>query len=237
MKTTEVKTTEADNNKATNKATDIKANNTGSPTEKVNNLPVSTAFNNDNKKEEPKKAEGTAPAKELPAAAATAFVHNNPVNKEAVKPVEAKAEEAKKEVPQTEPQPTAVNEQPKAEPAKVSEQPKAAEQHKPEIKPAKPALNLEGTLKLVEELHRRKIQRDKLLDTINTLEAFEVAQIEDGDETDGNHFQGCTLMIEDDSRRKFLTKNPVIIQAVSQYVNAMCIDKLSEIEAGITIPA
>ncbi len=226
MKTTEVKTTEADNNKAANKATDIKANNTGSPTEKVNNLPIGTAFNNDNKKEEPKKAEATAPAKELPAAAATAFVHNNPVNKEAVKPVEAKAEEAKKEVTQTGPQPTAEN-----------EQPKAAEQPKPAVKPAKPALNLEATLKLVEELHRRKIQRDKLLDTINTLEAFEVAQIEDGDETDGNHFQGCTLMIEDDSRRKFITKNPVIIQAVSQYVNAMCIDKLSEIEAGITIPA
>jgi len=122
---------------------------------------------------------------------------------------------------------------PKAE----SEQPKATEQPKSEIKPAKPALNLESTLKLVEELHRRKIQRDKLLDTINTLEAFEVAQIEDGDETDSNHFQGCTLMIEDDSRRKFITKNPVIIWSVSQYVNSLCVEKLSEIEAGIIIPA
>ncbi len=125
-----------------------------------------------------------------------AFINGNPVNKEAIKPQEAKVSEA-----------------------------------------AKPALNLEGTLKLVEELHRRKIQRDKLLDTSNTLEAFEVAQIEDGDETDGNHFQGCTLMIEDDSRRKFITKNPVIIWSVSQYVNSLCVDKLSEIEAGITLPA
>lgn len=89
----------------------------------------------------------------------------------------------------------------------------------------------------MEELHRRKIQRDRLLDTINTLEAFEVAQIEDGDETDAGRFQGCTLTIEDDSRRKFITKNPVIIWSVSQYVNSLCIDKLAEIEAGITIPA
>jgi len=64
-----------------------------------------------------------------------------------------------------------------------------------------------------------------------------VAQIEDGDETDSNHFQGCTLMIEDDSRRKFITKNPVIIWSVSQYVNSLCVEKLSEIEAGITLPA
>ena len=106
-----------------------------------------------------------------------------------------------------------------------------------EIKPEKPALNLESTLKLVEELHRRKIQRDKLLETINTLEAFEVAQQDDSDTTDSNHFQGCTLTIEDDERRKFSTKNPVIIQAVAQYVNSLCVNRLAEIEAGIIIPA
>jgi hypothetical protein len=117
------------------------------------------------------------------------------------------------------------------------EQDKKAEQSKTEIKFEKPALNLESTLKLVEELHRRKIQRDKLLETINTLEAFEVAQIEDGDETEGNNFQGCVLTIEDDTRRKFVTKNPVIIQAVSQHVNSLCVNKLAEIEAGIIIPA
>ncbi len=169
-----------------------------------------------------------------PAEKEAAFINGNPVNKEAAKPEEAKAGEAKKDGVHEQPQQPLPSkdgieqskaEQPKAEPAK------------PEIKPAKLALNLEGTLKLVEELHRRKIQRDKLLETINTLEAFEVAQIEDGDETDSNHFQGCTLMIEDDSRRKFITKNPVIIWSVSQYVNSLCVEKLSEIEAGITIPA
>lgn len=101
----------------------------------------------------------------------------------------------------------------------------------------KPALNLESTLKLVEELHRKKIQRQRLLDTIDTLEAFEVAQIDDADETEASHFQGCVLTIEDDERRKFTTKNSVIIQAVAQFVNRMCVDRLAEIEAGITIPA
>lgn len=132
---------------------------------------------------------------------------------------------------------------PQAEPAKP-EAPKAeqskAEPAKAVIKEVlqqKRVLNLEGTLKLVEELHRRKIQRDRLLETIDTLEAFEVAQIDDADETEANHFQGCVLTIEDDNRRKFTTKNPVIIQTVVQFVNEMCVNRLAEIEAGITIPA
>lgn len=119
-------------------------------------------------------------------------------------------------------------EEPKAEPIKEEAK---------EEKQQKPALNLESTLKLVEELHRRKIQRDRLLDTIDTLEAFEVAQIDDADETEANHFQGCVLTIEDDNRRKFTTKNPVIIQAVAQFVNTMCVNRLAEIEVGIIIPA
>lgn len=133
---------------------------------------------------------------------------------------------------------------PTIEPAKSETLPAPAapavpekKEEKQEIKFEKPALNLESTLKLVEELHRRKIQRDKLLETINTLEAFEVAQQEDSEETDSNHFQGCVLTIEDDERRKFSTKNPVIIQAVAQYVNSLCVNRLAEIEAGITIPA
>ena len=186
------------------------------------------------------KENGAAVNNQKAAAKEVVFINGNPVNKEAIKPQEAKAGEAKKEDAQEQTQQPlqlkAESGQANAEQPKATEQPKA-EPAKAEIKPAKPALNLESTLKLVEELHRRKIQRDKLLDTINTLEAFEVAQIEDGDETDAGRFQGCTLTIEDDSRRKFITKNPVIIWSVSQYVNSLCVDKLAEIEAGITIPA
>lgn len=157
------------------------------------------------------------------------FVAGNMVNKDSAKPEAEKPKEAPKA------EATKI-EAPKAEPAKA-EQPKAepkAEHFKPE--PQKTVLNLDGTLKLVEELHRKKIQRDKLLETINNLEAFEFDLKEEADETGGNIYQGCTLTIVDDNRQSFTTKNPTIIWTVAQMVNRLCVDKLAEIEAGITIP-
>ena len=154
------------------------------------------------------------------------FVAGNPVNKDSAKPAEA--QKPKEETPKAE--------APKVEPAKAPEPPKAEVKAEPKAEPVKPALNLEGTLKLVEELHRRKIQRDKLLETINNLDAFEFDLKEEMDETGGNVYQGCVLTIEDDNRQKFTTKNPTIIWTVAQLVNNMCVDKLAEIEAGIVIP-
>jgi hypothetical protein len=144
--------------------------------------------------------------------------------KKAEVPASIQTEQPKVEAPQAE--------QPKAEAPKA--EPKAEPQ--PEPKPVKHVMNLEETLKLVAELNRRKIQRDKLMETIENLEAFEVEIKEDADETDGNIYQGCVLTIEDDNRRKFTTKNPVIIWTVAQQVNSMCVNKLSEIEAGIILP-
>jgi len=166
------------------------------------------------------------------------FVAGNQVNKDSVKtevkPEADKAKETSKvEAPKTELAKS--TEQPKTE--VKTEQPKAEPKAEPKVEPAKPVLNLEGTLKLVEELHRRKIQRDKLLETINNLEAFEFDLKEEMDETGGNVYQGCVLTIEDDNRQKFTTKNPTIIWTVAQMVNRLCVDKLAEIEAGITIPA
>ncbi|MNY28836.1 hypothetical protein D3C86_1628380 [compost metagenome] len=100
----------------------------------------------------------------------------------------------------------------------------------------KPALNLEATIKLALDLNRRINQRGKLLETIGTLEAFEIAQKDDAEETDSNHFQGCELTIEDDKGREFTTKNPFIINAVVKMVNTLCVDKLTEIEGEIFIP-
>lgn len=124
----------------------------------------------------------------------------------------------------------------KAERAEVKAEPTKAELRE-QIVAQKPALNLESTLKLVEELHRRKIQRDKLIETIDNLEVFEVAQKNDAEETDSNHFQGCQLTIEDDSRREFVTKNPVIIKKVAEFIHALCVDRLAEIEGEIFLPA
>jgi hypothetical protein len=155
------------------------------------------------------------------------FIHGNPVNEvSALKEVEA--EKPKEEVKAAEAEkPTPQAEQVKAEAPKA--------EAKAEV--VKPVLNLEGTLKLVEELHRRKVQRDKLLDTIQNLEAFEVNQKDEAEESGVPNYSRCELTIEDDKGKSFITKNPVIIFHVTQYVNALCVDKLAQIEAGIIIPA
>lgn len=121
------------------------------------------------------------------------------------------------------------NEAPKADAPKAEEKPLASE---------KPALNLEGTLKLVEELHKIKVHRDNLLNTIKTLDDFKVmVQEDDSEDIESTHFQGCKLTIEDDDRNSFTTKNPFIIKAVAEFVNKLCTSKLSEIEANLVIPA
>jgi hypothetical protein len=148
--------------------------------------------------------------------------------KKAETPAPVQATEQPKEIEQAENSHKFVAEQPKAEePKKVAE----------EVKPAKSVLNLESTLKLVEELHRRKVQRDKLMDTIQSLEAFEVNQKDEAEESGITNYSRCELTIADDKGKSFTTKNPVIIFHVTQYVNALCIDKLAQIEAGIIIPA
>jgi len=121
-----------------------------------------------------------------------------------------------------------------------------AEQKKPEPNKAelkaklaaeKPAMNLESTLELIEDLSRKKRQRENLLRTTTNLAAFEVELKEDVDETDGNYYQGAQLSIKDDNGNAFATKNPVIIKAVADFVKDICADKLAEIEAGIVLPA
>lgn len=156
------------------------------------------------------------------------FVAGNPVNKDSAKPAEP------------------VKEIPKNEPAKPVEPVKAA----PVAEAAKPAepvqagtkkveLNLEGTLKLVEELHRRKIYRDKLILEIDNLEGFEVDLKEDDEDGDvtRNFFQGCELTLKDSKGRVFSTKNATVIWTTAQMIANLFVNKLAEIEAGITLPA
>ena len=100
----------------------------------------------------------------------------------------------------------------------------------------KPALNLEGTLKLVEELHRRMVQRGRLVHTIDNLDKFEIEQKQEAEDVTSNYYQGCEIEITDDKRNKFSTKNPVIIKAVALFVRDLCTNKLAEIEAEIIIP-
>lgn len=125
-------------------------------------------------------------------------------------------------------QPAAGYEQPKAEEVK--------EQSEAEVKYIKPAMNLEQTVKYVEGLHRKNIQRLALIARIKTLEDFQIKLAENADQLESNVYQGCKLIIEDDRGNKFITNTPNLIALTSQFVYDACVSKLSEIEAEIVFP-
>jgi len=143
------------------------------------------------------------------------FVAGNTVNKESAKPEAEKPKEA-----------------PKGEAVKTQEQPKSAIKEEP----AKPVRNLEETIRFLEEMHERKIKRDKYLATLKNLDEFEIDLKKDNDDID-NYYTGCILTIQDDANRKFTTKNPVIIWTIAQQVTSICEGKLAEVEAGLVITA
>lgn len=132
------------------------------------------------------------------------------------------------------PEQTKVEVKPENTQPRATEHPKA--EAKQEAKAIVPALNLEATLKVVQDLHRRSIQRDNLLNRIGQLEAFEISLIEGGDELESNHFQGCKLTITDDKGKQFTTNTAGLIRMVSQFIYDACIEKLQEIEANIVFP-
>lgn len=104
------------------------------------------------------------------------------------------------------------------------------------FEPKKFALNLEQTLKSVNDLHRLSIQRLALIARIKTLEDFEVQLQEENDELESNPYQGCKLIIQDDKRREFVTNTPNLIRMVAQFIFDACHEKLADIEANIVFP-
>ena len=127
------------------------------------------------------------------------------------------------------------------EPANPAEQPeqrevKTEEAPKGEVKYIKPVPNLEQTIKAVDNLHRKTVQRLALIARIKTLEGFEIKLVEEADELNDNPYQGCKLIIEDDKKRQFVTATPGLIRMVSQFIFDACHEKLSEIEAEIIFP-
>lgn len=158
---------------------------------------------------------------------------DEPAKTEPVKDAEAApASAAETKTPANEQQPGAV-EQPKSE--EVKAEPK--EEPKAEVHYIKPALNLEQTVKAVEGLHRKNIQRLALIARIKTLEDFQIKLAENSDQLESNVYQGCKLIIEDDRGNKFITNTPNLIAMVSQFVYDACVNKLAEIESEIVFPA
>lgn len=150
------------------------------------------------------------------------FVAGNPVNAvaKAQEKVESKEEETKNPVVASQEVPTAV-------PSKLEIKAALAEQ--------RPAMNLEQTLKKIKDLNRLSNQREKLIVTIDNLEGFEILQEDEAEETNLNHFQRCELKITDDNGNVFSTKNPFIIDQVSKNIKGLCIEKLTEVEAQISL--
>ena len=97
-------------------------------------------------------------------------------------------------------------------------------------------LNLETTLKVVDDLHRRSIHRVNLISRIKQLEAFEVELTQEHDELEDNPYQGCKLIIEDDKQRRFVTTTPGLIRLVSPFIFNACHEKLADIEESIVFP-
>ncbi|MEJ5996243.1 hypothetical protein WG904_17570 [Pedobacter sp. Du54] len=167
-------------------------------------------------------------------------IQNGKANKSDFVNVNKEAEKGKVNEPvKTDGQPTAKTEAPKAENTQAqskADEPKA-EPTKKEIKAKlaeeKPVMNLDQMLKKIKDLTRLSNQRDKLSSTIDTLEAFEVAQMDEAEETNLNHFQGCTLTITDDNDREFTTKNPFIIKNTADNIKTLCLEKLGEVEGQI----
>lgn len=100
----------------------------------------------------------------------------------------------------------------------------------------KPVLGLDATLRVLDQLHRESLKRANLLDRIAMLEDFEVQLMEEADELEGNHYQGCKLVIIDNKNRQFVTNTSGLIKMVADFVKTACYEKLAEIEANIVFP-
>lgn len=112
---------------------------------------------------------------------------------------------------------------------------KNIEEAKIETKQPK-GLNLDETIKVIEDLFQKKRYRDRLDTYINFLDAFEIkATQEDLDPKQSNYY-GCKLVLTDDNRANFEMKNPTILKEVIDFLKSRFGAKLGEIEAELVLP-
>lgn len=105
-----------------------------------------------------------------------------------------------------------------------------------EIQP-KQVMNLDQTIKVLERLWQKQRQRALLTVTIDSLNDFEIKRSETEIDENANYYTGCELVIKDDERRSFNTKNPVLIRGVVEFLKSRCAERLTEVEAEIVLPA
>lgn len=101
--------------------------------------------------------------------------------------------------------------------------------------PKKMALNLDSTLEIVTQLHRKVKHRNNLISYSEKLDAL-VIKDREVHEFEGNSWSDATLTIRDSDRNIFELKNANIIGFI---INAMTLkfrEKIEEIEAEIILP-
>lgn len=108
---------------------------------------------------------------------------------------------------------------------------------KEEFKTVKPALSLEQTISLIEELAKKKALRDTYSNYIEDLDMFIVAQNDDDmGKNENPSFKGCDLVIRDGEGAIFNTTSASVIFGVVEFMKGRFIDRLAEVEAEIVIP-
>lgn len=105
-----------------------------------------------------------------------------------------------------------------------------------EIEKQKPEMNLETTIQVLEDLYRRKKQRDNLANTIDNLKAFEIIEGDELEEPGNKGYLNCVLTLEDGNGHTFETNNPNLITRLMNFFIATCYERLAEIEASIVLP-
>lgn len=103
-------------------------------------------------------------------------------------------------------------------------------------KPKAMALNLDQTIKIIEDLHQKKRHRDRLDTYINRLKSFEIEIKAEELDPKSSYYTGCKLVLTDDKNTNFELKNPTLINDVVNYLSDRLGDKLGEIEAELFIP-
>jgi len=104
------------------------------------------------------------------------------------------------------------------------------------IEPQKPKPNLEMTTSIISDLHTKIKHVARLNYYIKNLDEFTI-ELQDEDLTKNEyHYQGCSLVLNDDNRNKFELRNPVLISEVVGFLSDKLVNKRSEIEAEIVLP-
>ncbi|WP_119079493.1 hypothetical protein [Chitinophaga alhagiae] len=94
-----------------------------------------------------------------------------------------------------------------------------------------PVTQLQKTLRVVDELARKVKQRDVMVETIDTLETFQIDQ-----EQKEGEYNGCSFTVRDDKGMSWTIKNVNFIVSMLEYGIQWCYARKEAIEKTIILP-